>query len=112
MAVRKEKTSPRRGIRVNRVDEPPYEVDAERLKRYDQRNLIFNRISDDPRWEGYGRTEEEQGLKNIAEAKPGYTRVDYALAEASWTVHDVWTEAFSWERLARPWGPSLMGDRW
>lgn len=112
MAVRKEKTSPRRGIRVSRVDEPPYEVDAERLKRYDQRNLIFNRISDDSRWEGYGRTEEEQGLKNIAEVKPGYTRVDYALAEASWTVHDVWTEAFSWERLARPWGPSLMGDRW
>ena len=111
MAVRK-KTGPRRGIRVRSVDEPPYEVDAARLKRFDQRNLIFNRTGGDPHWEGYGRTEEEQGLRNIAEGKPGYTRVDYALTEASWTVHDVWTEAFSWERLVRPWGPSLMGDRW
>jgi hypothetical protein len=66
MAIRK-KTCPRRGIRVRSVDEPPYEVDAARLKRFDQRNLIFNRASGDPHWEGYRRTEEQQGLKNIAE---------------------------------------------
>ncbi|MFQ6053324.1 MAG: reductive dehalogenase [Candidatus Bathyarchaeia archaeon] len=55
---------------------------------------------------------EEQALRNIAEGRPGYTRVDYALAEAAWTVHDVWIEAFSWERLSRPRGPGLMGERW
>ena len=97
---------------VSRVDEPPYVVDESRLHRYDQRNLIFNRIFNDPTWTGFTRTEEEQGLRNIAEDKPGYTRVDYALAEASWTVHDVWIDAFSWERLHRPLGPSLMGDKW
>jgi len=97
---------------VRRVGEPPYVVDDSRLRRYDQRNLIFNRVHGDPGWGGYLRTEEEQGLRNIAENKPGYTRVDYALAEAVWTVHDVWLEAFSWERLVRPRGPSLMGVEW
>ena len=111
MDIRK-KTDSLPRFKLHKVNEPPYEVDTAKLKRYDQRNLIFNRISGDPHWEGYGRTEEEQGLKNISEDKLGYTRVDYALTEASWTVHDVWTEAFSWERLERPWGPSLMGDRW
>jgi len=99
-------------VRIRRVERPPYAVDESRLRRYDQRSLIFRRIWDDPGWAGYGVTEEKQGLRNIAEGKPGYTRVDYALAEASWTVHDVWTEAFSWERLDRPGGPSLMGERW
>ena len=31
MAIRK-KTGPRRGVRVRRVDEPPYEVDAARVR--------------------------------------------------------------------------------
>jgi len=94
------------------VEGPTYRVDESRLRRYDQRNLIFNRVWNDPGWKGYARTEEEAALRNMAEGKPGYTRIDYALSEASWTVHDVWTEAFSWERLERPGGPSLAGDRW
>lgn len=97
---------------VRRVEEPPYVVDDSKLRRYDQRNLIFNRVHSDPGWGGYLRTEEEQGLRNIAENKAGYTRVDYALAEAVWTVHDVWLDAFSWGRLVRPQGPSLMGVEW
>jgi ferredoxin len=102
----------RRGVRVRRVKKPPYTVDEARLERYDQRRLIFNRVSMDATWGGYMRSEEDSGLRNIAEGKPGYTRLDYALSEAAWTVHDAWADAFSWERLARPGGPSLMGDRW
>jgi len=102
----------RRGVRVRRVEEPPYTVDSSKLERYDQRRLIFNRVSMDPTWPGYMRSEEEAGLRNIAEGKPGYTRLDYALSEAAWTVHDAWADAFSWDRLTRPGGPSLMGDRW
>lgn len=104
--------APRAGSRVRRAVEPRYRVDDSKLSRYDQRNLIFNRIFSDQSWPGFMRTEEERGLQNIAEARPGYDRVDYALAEASWTVHDVWTDAFSPRRLLRPGGPSLMGDRW
>ncbi|RLI08854.1 reductive dehalogenase [Candidatus Bathyarchaeota archaeon] len=99
-----------RGFTVRRVAEPPYIIDDSKLRRYDQRNLIFNRVYGDPNWAGYMRAEEEQGLRNIAEGRPGYTRLDYALAEASWTVHDVWIDAFSWERLPRPRGPSLVGE--
>ncbi len=106
------KRAPKPRSTVRRVDEPRYKVDDSRLSRYDQRNLIFNRIFNDRSWPGFMRTEERQGLQNIAETKLGYDRVDYALAEASWTVHDVWTEAFSAKRLVRPMGPSLMGDRW
>jgi len=104
--------SSRRGVRVRRVDQPPYVVDESRVERYDQVNLIFNRIGNDPSWDCYLHDEEEVGLQSIREAKPGYDRVDYALAEAAWTVHDVWTPAFSWDRLERPGGPSLMGDKW
>ena len=94
------------------MEDPPYTVDESRLERFDQRSLIFRRVKDDPQWGGFMRTEEEAGLMNISEDKPGYTRVDYALAEATWTVHDVWTDSFNWERLERPGGPSLMGTRW
>jgi epoxyqueuosine reductase len=102
----------RRNIRIRRVEKPFYTVDDGVARRYDQRNLIFNRIWMDPTWPGYHQTEEEQGLLNIREDKPGYSRVDYALSEAAWTVHDAWEGAFNPKRIERPGGPSLMGDRW
>lgn len=98
--------------KVEEVQEPTYRVDETKLSRYDQENLIFNRIFMDPDFPSYMRIEEEQGIENIKKGKPGYARIDYALAEASWTVHDVWRRGFDWERLKRPDGPSLMGDSW
>lgn len=89
-----------------------YTIDTSILKQYDQRNLIFNRIDNDTSWRGYKKTTEKQGLRNITEKRKGYTRIDNALAEAAWTVYDVWTEAFNWNRLIRPDGPSLMGEKW
>jgi hypothetical protein len=59
----------RRGVRVRRVDAPPYDADWSRVKRYDQVNLIFNRIGNDPGWDCYLHTEEEVGLQNIKESK-------------------------------------------
>jgi len=102
----------RPAIDVRRAEKPPYTVDEDRLGRYDQRRLIFNRASMDPSFIAYNRSEEERGLGNIAEAKPGYTRVDYALSEAAWTAHDAWKDAFGSGRLARTFGPSLMGTKW
>jgi epoxyqueuosine reductase len=102
----------RPGINVRRVEKPIYTVDEVKLRRYDQRRLIFNRVSMDPSFIAYNRSEEEQGLRNIAERKLGYTRVDYALSEAAWTAHDAWTDAFDAERLERTFGPSLMGTKW
>jgi epoxyqueuosine reductase len=102
----------RSAVRVRRVEKPPYTYDPAKISRYDQRNLIFNRVGNDPRWSGYMRSEEKVGLRNIAKRKPGYTRVDYALAEAAWTVHECFQDAWSWERIERPLGPSLMGTKW
>jgi ferredoxin len=99
-------------IRVRCVDEPTYTVDDSLIRRYDQNRNVLRRIWHDPDFPGYMMTEEEQGLRNIAEGKPGYTRVDYALAEASWTIREAWPGAYSWKRLDRPGGPSLMGERW
>ncbi len=97
-------------FRVKRVERPPYVIDERRLRRYDQRNLIFNRVYNDPSWGGYGRSEEEKASENMEADRPGYTRIDYALAEASWTVHDGWLEAFSWSMVERPRGPSIVGE--
>lgn len=105
-------SSDKRKLQIRKLDEPTYTVDESVLRRYDQERLIFNRIWQDPDWESYMCTEEEQGLRNIAERKPGYTRLDYALSEAAWTVHDVWEDSFNPDRLLRPGGPSLMGERW
>jgi ferredoxin len=112
MPTRGAKTTPRKGIRIREVDEPPYEIDVEQLQRYDQNNLIFRRANYDPDFAGYGIGFDREGLKKIQEGRAGYTRLDYALSEASWTVHDVWVDSFNWDRLPRPRGPSLMGDQW
>ncbi len=102
----------RRGLKIERLDKPSYTVDQSLIQRYDQTKLIFNRVFRDPDWSGFMRTTEKSGRENIMENKPGYTRVDYALSEASWTVHDAYTEAFSWVRQKKPLGPSLMGTDW
>ena len=99
-------------LKVKRVEKPTYVYDPNKVRRYDMLNLIFNRVSNDPSWAGYKHSEEKAGLKNIAENKPGYTRVDYALAEAAWTVHECFSEAWNWDRINRPGGPSLMGKKW
>ena len=112
VTARHARATPRKGITIREVDKPPYETDDEQLQRYDQKNLIFRRAGCDPDFAGYGIGFNREGLENIQEGKPGYTRVDYALSEASWTVHDVWVDSFSWDRLPRPHGPSLMGNQW
>lgn len=97
---------------VRTTKKPWYNIDSSKLERYDQKKLIFNRVFMDPSFPSYLKTEEKKGEKNISENIKGYTRIDYALAEASWTVHDTWEKAFTWNRLERPYGPSLMGDKW
>jgi ferredoxin len=99
-------------VKVRRVEKPPYTYNPVKISRYDQKNLIFNRVGNDPNWSGYMRSEEKVGLRNITKKKAGYTRVDYALAEAAWTVHECFPDAWSWERIERPLGPSLMGTKW
>lgn len=91
--VRSEKTS------VRNVDKPPYVVDGPQLRRYNQRNTVFNRAVWDRSWQGYGRMIDEKVQNIICEKKLGYSRVDFALAYASWTVYDSFKESFSWKKI-------------
>lgn len=53
----------------------------------------------DPSWKGYRKMYDERVLERINEGKAGYSKIDYALAYASWIVHDAFKGAFAWEKI-------------
>jgi epoxyqueuosine reductase len=96
---------------VKEVESPTYKINKDRLETFDTRLMIFNRVNLDKNWSGYKRTEKKKALENISMKKNGYTRLDYALSEATWTIHDTWLDAFSQNRINRPRG-SILGSEW
>jgi hypothetical protein len=70
-------------IKVKKVEKAPYIVDRPRLRRFDSKNTIFNRVMWDSSWEGFRRMYDEEVPNIISEGKPGYSRVDFASAYAS-----------------------------
>jgi len=84
---------------VKRVEKPPYTVDESKYKRFDERNTVFSRAIWDKTCISYGRSEEKRKLEIISQGKPGYSRLDYALQAASWTVNHTYKGAFSWKKL-------------
>ena len=86
-------------VRVDRVEESPYLVDKSRLRRFSWKNIIFERVMSDPSWKGYVRMYDERVPKIVKERKPGYSRVDFAIACASWIVHDSFEGGFSWTKI-------------
>jgi len=86
-------------IKVKRVEKPPYVIDASKLRRFNSKNIIFDRVMWDSSWEGYMRMYDEKVFDIIAQRKPGYSRVDFALAYASWIVHDAFEGGFSWQKI-------------
>ena len=88
-------------VKSRGVDTPPYVVDRSKLRRFDRKNLIFRRVSWDSSWDGYKRMYDEKVFDIISSNKDGYSRVDFALAYASWIVHDAFTGGFSWKKIAK-----------
>jgi len=84
---------------IKKAKEPPYVVDESELRRFDTRNTIFERVVWDSSWEGYKRLYDEKVPEIVSEGKPGYSRVDFALAYASWIVHDSFESGFSWKKI-------------
>lgn len=82
-------------IKVKRVEKSPYVTDPSKLRHFSSKNIIFERIMWDPSWKGYMRMYDENVLNIIKEGKPGYSRVEFALAYASWMVHDAFEGGFS-----------------
>jgi len=93
------RTSKTPKTKVKRVEKPPYAIDQSKLRRFNSKNIIFERVMWDSSWEGYMRMYDEKVLNIIAEGKSGYSRVDFALAYASWIVHDAFEGGFSWTKI-------------
>jgi len=99
--------------RVKRVEKPPYVIDHSKLRRFDSKNIIFDRVMWDSSWEGCMRMYDEKVLSIVAEGKPGYSRVDFALAYASWIVHDAFNGGFSWTKIKLSRTPAVsIGIDW
>lgn len=100
-------------INIKRVEKSPYITDKSRLRRFHSRNIIFKRVMWDSSWEGYMRMYDEKVLDIILEKKPGYSRVDFALAYASWIIHDAFEGGFSWKKI-KPYRTSIdtVGIDW
>jgi epoxyqueuosine reductase len=86
-------------IKAKKVEKSPYIVDRSRLRRFDSKNTVFDRVMWDSSWEGYRRMYDEKVPNIISEGKPGYSRVDFALAYASWIVHDAFEGGFSCRKI-------------
>lgn len=95
-------TNPAPRIWIRKTGKAPYVVDKSELRRFDTRNAIFERITWDSLWKGYARLYNEKAPEMVAQGKPGYSRVDFALAYASWIVHDSFEAGFSWKKI-RPY---------
>ncbi len=76
----------------------PYEIDHKTYKRFKQKdNMLFRRLWDKtlPTFNQMIDTNLE---KHIESKKEGYSRLDFALVAAGWTVYERFPYAFTWER--------------
>jgi epoxyqueuosine reductase len=92
---------------TKRAGRLPYTVDRAVHRRFDERKTIFGRIHWDREASFYHTDYRDSAPEKIAEGAVGYSRVDFARALASWTVHDRFRGAFSWERLGQA-DPSML----
>ena len=85
--------------KMKRLDQPPYVIAQSELRCFDRKNIIFNRVMWDSSWAGYQRMYDEKVPDILSEGKSGYSRADFALAYASWIVHDAFEGGFSWKKI-------------
>ncbi len=75
-----------------------YEIDETVYKRFEQKyNMLFRRIWDKT-LPNFGNFLDTNIEKHINSHKDGYTRIDFALVAAGWTVYERFPYAFTWER--------------
>jgi epoxyqueuosine reductase len=86
-------------INIKESERPPYVLDSSKLRRFSSKNTVFERVMNDPSWKGYLRMYDQNVSRMIKQGKIGYSRVDFALADASWIVHDAFDGAFSQTRI-------------
>jgi len=111
--MKSRKTGKTPKIRVRKLDDSPYIIDPSKLHRFHSKNIIFERLMWDSSWKGYKQLYDENVLNILAEGKPGYSRVDFALSYASWIVHDAFESGFSWRKIKPYRAPAVtVGIDW
>ena len=76
---------------------PPYFIDEQIYKRFDERKNVFGRMLHDRKAEFYKRGMYEEVERIVSDHREGYSRVDFARVMGAWAVYDYFREAFSWE---------------
>ncbi len=75
-----------------------YEIDETIYQRFhEKKNMIYRRLWDKS-LPTYGKMFEVNIENHINSHKEGYSRIDFALVAAGWTVYEKFPYAFTWER--------------
>jgi len=76
----------------------PYDIDEDSYNRFEQKyNMIYRRLWDKS-LPTYGKMFEYNIDNHINSGEDGYSRIDFALVAAGWTVYEKFPFAFSWNR--------------
>ncbi|MFX0011620.1 MAG: reductive dehalogenase [Candidatus Hermodarchaeota archaeon] len=76
----------------------PYEIDEASYNRFEQKyNMLYRRLWDKS-LPTYGKMFEYNIDKHINSGEDGYSRIDFALVAAGWTVYEKFPFAFTWRR--------------
>jgi len=86
-------------INIKELERPPYVLSSSKLRRFSKRNTVFDRVINDPSWKGYMRMYDENVPHIIKQGKNGYSRVDFAMADASSIVYDAFDGAVSHAKI-------------
>jgi len=86
-------------IKVRRLKKPPYIVDCSKLQRFHRKDIIFRRTMQDPNWNGYQRRPNEKVPEIIKKGRLGRSRIDFALAYASWTLYNAFRRRHRMTRI-------------
>jgi len=84
---------------IKRIDQPTYTTDPEKYGRFDERYTVFMRLLWDKKASFFGHDYRENIPEIIARNYPEYSRLEFARILAAWTVHEQFSEAFSWKRV-------------
>jgi len=76
----------------------PYEIDEDIYQRFEQRNNILFRRLWDKTFSHQGQIFETNIDHHLNSMKEGYSRIDFALVSAGWTVYERFPFAFAWHR--------------
>lgn len=92
-----------------------YEIDEKVYQRFREKNNMIYRRLWDKSLPTYGKLFEANIEHHINSNKEGYSRLDFALVAAGWTVYEKFPYAFTWERdklMDLGYGTNWMKDKY